>query len=124
MRSLRYVFALVAGFLASLLAGVLGYSAQEFMGRGTWFAWAVSGAASAVAFFALTYKLAPARPPALKWTLVATVASLGLISALGSLLAGREPVSALAGVAMIACAAAYAREGTPAPQHPPPPPNS
>ena len=100
MRTLRWILAIPAGFVASWLVGGVAGWASEFLGGSSWYVWMMSGAFSAVAFFATAFRVAPARDKRLSWLLVALVGLLGTMSALGALV-GKDPISALAGLTMV-----------------------
>jgi type IV secretory pathway TrbD component len=109
MRVLRWVICIPAGFLASLLLGAVVLTVANAVGGANWYVWMASGTVSAVAFFAVSLWLAPARTPALKWALVSIVAVLGAMALLGPILVRHEPIRAIAGVAMVFVAVAYSR---------------
>ena len=69
-----------------------------------------SGVFSAFAFFWVTFRVAPARTPALNWAVIIIVGVLGLMAAAGPLMVNRAPIRALAGLAMVGIAVAYARK--------------
>jgi len=109
MRTLRWIVCIPAGFLASLILGALAQTVGSAFGGAGWYVWLIGGAASAFAFFGVAFRVAPSRSPALKWALVAVVGGLGLMAAVGPLLAWREPVRAFAGFAMVFMAVSYAK---------------
>lgn len=109
MRLLRWIICIPAGFLLSILLGAGGYSTARVLVGSGWSAWLVSGTVSALVFFWISFRIAPARPPALKWTLVVLVALLGLTAAIGPVVSGKNPTQAVAGVAMLCAAIGFAR---------------
>jgi uncharacterized membrane protein YfcA len=110
MRTLRWVLALPAGFLASLFAGFAGTWIGNFIGSSSWYTWVISGGLSAMAFFGAAYRVAPAREKRLTWILVGIVGLFGAVSALGALMASTDRFSALAGLTMIVVASYEAKD--------------
>ena len=109
MRLIRWFLCLPAAFAASVAFGALAWWITHFFGGSTWYSWSSSGAASAVSFFFVAFKVAPRATPHLKWISVLIVGGLGTISALGVLMSGNEIVSSLAGLVMLGTAVYYAR---------------
>jgi hypothetical protein len=110
MRTLRWILAIPFGLVASVFAGAVGHWVASFMDGTSWYVALVSGVFSAAMCFSAAFWLAPARTKALTWTLAIIVGLLGLASALGALMAGKDRASAFAGIAMLVCAAMYAQQ--------------
>jgi hypothetical protein len=95
MRTIRYFAFLPLAFLASVIAGPIGYyfayivPAPEIffplLGGGS-LHWFLSGLASGLTFFYVGFKVAPELRPSIKWSLVSVAFLLALISAIGSML--------------------------------------
>lgn len=107
--TLRLVVFLPLALVASVFAGGAANTMGEFFGGSTWYGWLLSGAASAWAFFYVAFRVAPLPSRAVKWICVAIVGTIGLLSALGPLLVGRNRVASLAGLVMLVIAIYYAR---------------
>lgn len=115
VRTLRWFACFPLAFLASVLAGALttwmtrhAFFLGPYLG-GSWTVWAMSGFASAIAFVATVFRVAPSHSEGLKWATLIIVGTLGIVATAGPLLSGHEPSSASAGVAMVLCAAYFAR---------------
>ena len=109
-RAVRWFAFIPVAFVASVLAGAALSYLGSLMGGSTWYIWLVSGAASAAAFFATAFAIAPQSTEAVKWSSVVVVGTLGALSAVGALVAGREPTSSLAGLTMVGFAVYVARQ--------------
>ena len=109
MLFLRWIICIPAAFVGSILLGAIATDVVNAFGVVNWYAWFVSGAASAFAFFWISFRIAPARPPILKWAVVLIIAALGLMAAIGPVIVDKEPMRAFAGVAMLFMAVAYSR---------------
>lgn len=112
INKLRWLAFVPLALLASLLVGAAATWLTELFGGAAWYVWLVSGAASAWAFFFVALHVAPAISPVVKWVSVIVVGVLGLVSALGALMAGREPIRAITGAVMVGFAVYYARRPT------------
>jgi uncharacterized membrane protein len=104
MKILRWLLFLPLGFIASVLLGYLATTITDFIGGASWYVWLISGAVSGGAFIIVSLKVAPEENSTSKWLTFVTVTTLGLLSALGPILAGGELASSFAGVAMIGMA--------------------
>lgn len=109
MRLFRWIVCIPAAFGASVALGALANYVTSLVGGAAWYAWMLSGAASAFAFFWVVFRVAPARPRSIKWLAVAIVALLGATSLAGSVMGPGEKTPAFAGLAMLLMAAMYAR---------------
>jgi hypothetical protein len=105
----RWTAYIPAGFLASLIAGVVGFyigeiAANRFMNGAEWPAATYSGAFSAVAFIAIGLNVAPVQTGKVKLSLVVIAACLGAAAFLGGIMGKSDPLTGLAMlVAAIAC---------------------
>ena len=100
MNVLRWVFFLPAGFVSSVLSGYLATTVTELFGGASWYSWMLSGAVSGVVFILVALAIAPKDHPVAKWVVFSVVVLLGVASALGPILVGKDMVRSLAGVAM------------------------
>jgi hypothetical protein len=112
IKAVRWIFFIPLALVSSVLIGALASWLADLFGGSAWYVWLISGVASGWAFFFIALRVAPTRSPVVKWSSVLIVSALGLIAALGPLLTGRNPVSALAGAAMVFLAVYYARLST------------
>jgi hypothetical protein len=109
MTALRWLSFIPLAFLASMLAGAVGYWSVEFSAvryfgleeSGRAIAWIGSGLGSGFGFMLVGMKIAPLRNNKVKWTLVTIVVAFGTISAIGEFFGGDNKVAALAGVATV-----------------------
>ncbi len=108
MNGIRWLAWLPLALAASIAAGAAGTWYSEFHEGSPWYVWTVSGAASGWAFLYVALRVAPNPSAAVKWIAVVVLGSIGIVSALGSLL-GTEPVRALTGAVMAVFAIYYAR---------------
>ncbi len=104
MKFLRWALFLPLGFIASVICGYFANLITEVMGGASWYVWLISGAVSGGAFIVVSIKVAPEENKTSKWLTFGTVSILGALSSLGAIMAGKQLVSALAGLAMIAMA--------------------
>ncbi len=110
MRILRWVLFLPAGIVASILASyVLRMGAFMFPEIARLL---VSGFGGAAGLILGGLYVAPVRHPAVKWGLIIVAVTLGVISALGSLLAGDDKLEAAIGISMVIVALGFARVKT------------
>ena len=107
---LRWVLYLPLAFVASMVAGTIGFYVTDFIGGAGWYTWLISGALSGGSFIGVAFFVAPRMNAIAKWSTLALVTTFGLISALGALLGGGDKSAAFAGVAMIAFGIMFARE--------------
>lgn len=109
VRAFRLAAFLPLALLASIVAGGGANALIGSFGVSNWYSWLVGGCASAWAFFFVAFRVAPSPTPPAKWTCVAVCSLVGLLAALGPLMSGRQPVSALSGAAMLLIAFSFAR---------------
>jgi Na+-translocating ferredoxin:NAD+ oxidoreductase RnfD subunit len=108
-KTVRWIAFLPLAVLVSLLAGWATNWLSTSLGGADWFVWMLSGAASSTVFFSTSFRVAPSESSQVKWVSVATVGVLGMISAVGELIAGGQPTHAFAGATMVGYAVYYAR---------------
>src|SRR5688500_8019063 len=109
MNGIRWLAWLPLALVASIVAGAAATWHSELHERSPWFIWVASGAASALAFFYVAVRVAPKPSATVKWIAVVVLCAIGVMSALGPLPKGTEPVRALTGAVMAVFAICYAR---------------
>lgn len=105
MNILRWILFLPASFVGGMLASFL-------LRMGTFIfpeiiRFLVCGAGGAAGMLYCGLYIAPRKTQAVKWVLIVLAALLGLLSALGSLLAGEDKLKATIGISMLLTALAF-----------------
>jgi hypothetical protein len=108
MRVIRWILFIPAAFVASVIIGALAkWVTDGFFGL-EWLGWSTGGGFSAAAFIFIGIKVAPRKSNVVKWVLIVITLLLGLLSAFGAFI-GDNPISSLAGIAMVLLGAGFAR---------------
>lgn len=108
MTAVRWILAVPAAFVASVVMGFAASFVVSLFGGATWYTLLLSGAGSAWAFFSVSFRVAPRVTPQFKWLVVVLVGSFGAMSAIGSL-TSEEPIGFITGGTMLVLAIAYAK---------------
>ena len=106
LNTTRWLLFVPAGFIAAVVASVLGTVAgnqfSEFIGFST------SGALGAAAFIMVGMWVAPRKNNAVKWTLISVSTVFGILSAVGSML-GDDKLKVATGVSMAVISLGFAK---------------
>lgn len=107
MNVLRWILFIPAAFVGGILASFLMRMGSFIFPEIIRLLVCGAGGAAGMVFFGLY--VAPRKTQTVKWTLIVLAALLGLLSALGSLLAGEDKLEAAVGISMLLTAVSFSR---------------